>query len=353
MNQQEWEKFEEILKTKPSLKVPEWNRDIFYKQPKYNLKTRTYDLEFAFYSKIAASIFFFLLIGFLVFQQFFYKNVIPVVENKTQNAVVGIAILVKGNVFLKEKSNKTKIRAGDIIQNTSYLEVGPDSEIQILLKNNSQIRISENSKIQIYYEKKRWKILQEQGLSFHNVNLRNKEKYKIVTPTIIAGVRGTFFKVLVQSNFEEIKTLKGKLEVLLENKESESILLEGIISEKIKDENKKNFLKIDSKKKKISLNHANYDELFVIFNRMNEVSNGFLDKNPNVWDEIDKIKVVENPDDLEKIYNRRIEILKLYNGIKWKGIIVSQIGDSIILHTIEGVKIIKTNEILEIQYEEN
>ncbi len=165
------------------------------------------------------------------------------------------------------------------------------------------------------------------------------------TPTTIAGVRGTFFKVRNQNHFQEIEVSKGKVVVFLKEKSQQNI----VQIKQFEILTKNNYFYFDQKNKKIEKKYAKNLELDVIYNQMIKNLKEINEK--ELWEEIKKIPNTNNKKDIEKVYNKRVEIIRLKDGRILEGVIASQLNNQVILHTTKGIFVININEIKEILYQ--
>lgn len=345
-NQKEIEKLENLLKAKVELKIPEWKEDLLFQEPKYVLKDQ--NISSLIY-KIAAIVFFIFFIGIYYFYNSYQRNQSSKKQNVflQENQAIGIVLLAKGENFIIDKTNqKKKIFTGNLIYPYSKIETENQSKVEILLDKRIHIRIDENTSILINYENLHWEIKQLHGISYHNVmKIHNKENYLVETPTIIAGVRGTFFKVQNQNHRTIIEVLNGIIDIykIQKNEEDKKIIIQ---EDNLKENQSIEFYE----NKKILKKDAKNQKLFVIYNDMNQNLNLFSNE---LWEEVKKIPSTKNEKEIEEVYNKRLEIILLKDGRRMQGIIASQIGNKLILHTTEGIFVVNTEDIKEIIFKEN
>lgn len=346
-NQREIQELENLLKVKIELKVPEWKENLLFEEPKYKLKNQ--NIFFGPY-KIAAVIFFIFFIGIYYFYKIYQWNQLSKNQNvfTQENQAIGIVLLAKGENFIIDKTNqKKKIFTGNLIYPNFKIETTNLSKVEILLDKRIHIRIDQNTSIFILYENLHWEIKQLHGISYHNVmKIYDKENYFVETPTIIAGVRGTFFKIENQNLTTKIEVLKGNIDIYKIEKSEESDKKIIIQEDKLEENQSLEFYE----NKKILKKDAKNQKLFVIYNNMNQNLNLFSNE---LWEEVKKIPSTKNEKEIEQVYNKRLEIILLKDGRKMEGIIASQIGNKLILHTTEGIFVVNTDDIKEIIFKEN
>lgn len=352
------DKLESLLRIKPDIKAPEFNEDLYFSS--INSKNNNNKkLTFYSYSYLkAAAIYILVFIVILLYIKFDLLNKIEshkllnitkLEENRNTPVIIGIIVFVKGSVEIKDEKNETLSTAyiGNTINDNSTIITKDNSYIELFIEKKIQLRINENTTIKIKKNDKVWKILQDQGESFHNIkSLMKGEEYLVETPTTIAGVRGTFFKVKNNKDFHEIEVERGKVNVYIKemNANTNQIKVVDILNNKkifIYDEKKQIFEKKDTKKSNLS----------VILDDMNEHIK--IIENEALWEEIKKIPNVVNKNDIEKVYNKRLEIISLKDGRKLQGVIAAQVEEKIILHTTEGIILINISDINEITYTDN
>ncbi len=350
-------KLESLLRIKPTLKVPAFPEELFYSTiEKYETYKKDKIILYS-YLKVAATVFIIFTTSFLYIKYDLLKKVenfrvqhLSEIQKPTdQSEVIGIIVFVKGRVEIKDEKNNTTSLAyiGNTINENSVITTNSKSFIEVLLEKRIQIRINPDTSIKLTRRNDVWKILQSQGETFHYVKtLTKKEEYYVETPTTIAGVRGTFFKVKTSKDIHEIVVERGKVNVYLKEIHSNTNQIKnlGVINQNtifIFDEKNQIYEKKDTKN----------SELSVIFDDMNDHIK--IVENETLWEEIKKIPNVVNKNDIEKVYNRRLEIISLKDGRKLQGVVAAQIDEKIILHTTEGIIIININDINYITYTEN
>lgn len=336
-NEEDIKKIEEILRTKPQIQIPEWREELLYEEIKYSITKISY-------YKIAALLISIFTIGIMYY--FHLLEVYKRIENtqlqieKSKNGL-GVVVYVKGNSFLYDQEQNTKkVYTGTLVYTNDTIETKNDAKLEILLDKRIYIRIDSDTKIQLKNQDLIWKIHQERGISYHDIKLNQKENYYIETPTTIAGIRGTFLKIENQAEFTNIEVLKGKVEVFRKSQQGQ--IPNYLIQEEILEKNHSLF--ISNNEKKIIKNEKNQN-LFVIYNEMVKNKEVFLNE---VWEEIKKIPFTRNKNEIEQVYNKRVEIIKLRDGRILEGIIASQQKNNVILHTTEGIILVKLEDIKEI-----
>lgn len=153
-------------------------------------------------------------------------------EKKVENSD-GVFTFIKGEVSVNDQAVKAGARAiaGDIIN------VGDKSGAVLQFANHAHLTLSSNTQVFVIDllkgidGKPTINLEQHKGSTFSRVVYKGTN-YKLGTPALVAGVRGTSFSVTIQpenKNHTSIKLLDGKLEALYvttdETKSSEPVVL--------------------------------------------------------------------------------------------------------------------------------
>ncbi|MBU1075768.1 MAG: FecR family protein [Spirochaetes bacterium] len=108
--------------------------------------------------------------------------------------------LVKGKVYYSMKnSNKFyRIKTGEKLYDNTIIKTSKKANATLLLKGGSLIEIKENSRITLNKELlQKSSVSLSQGRAAFKIQkvLKQKESFKVYTPTAVAGVRGTDYEV--------------------------------------------------------------------------------------------------------------------------------------------------------------
>ncbi len=348
-------KLQNLLRKKPTIKVPEFKDDLYFnKDIEPNFIIESSEKNYKLFIRIAALLLLCIVIPFIYRQNHniqFYKDHRSIhnigEEANSKKDIIGYILLVKGDAYIIDKNNQRFIaNSGITIMSDSTVITNKNSSIDLLLQHKVYLKISENTKIVLKLNEKKFHAFQEYGESYHNIKkLEPKEEYIVETPTTIAGVRGTFFKVRNQDYFQEIQVSKGKIVVFLKEKSQQNI----VQIKQLDVLTKNDYFYFDQKNKKMEKKYAKNLELDVIYNQMIKNLKEIDEK--ELWEEIKKIPNTNNKKDIEKVYNKRVEIIKLKDGRILEGVIASQLNNQVILHTTKGIFVININEIKEILYQ--
>ncbi|MEM7180735.1 MAG: FecR family protein [Spirochaetota bacterium] len=140
---------------------------------------------------------------------------------------VAVILFTKGKVY----ANRKRLRLGDRISATDQIKTGPKSacELQLLKKDSPVvIRLKENTSFSIAQTKGKkgmnYRAVVKSGKALFNVNKLGGSKLNVISPTSVAGIRGTKFEVNVRENGENHSaTLEGAVSSRLRIPELESM----------------------------------------------------------------------------------------------------------------------------------
>lgn len=248
------------------------------------------------------------------------------VQVSNLNELKAKVVFVIGDVKVKNNLNEagTKPETGSLLTKNQILITGDKGTADLQFSNNSTLRIRPNSEISIK------RLLEQDGKLTEEVNLKkgslvaniNKQKqtdnFNVVTPTVIAGVRGTRFLITVDPNknkdeVTKVSVLDGSVGIT-KHKDEAPLTTEPVVI-------------IDGKE------------------AAQETSKGgdFL-KSSITQEDIDIIEgkettepeeASETEQSLFKKYGR-LEVLSLDGGSKITGVITSMNDDEFTVHTTKG-----------------
>lgn len=158
-----------------------------------------------------------------VFLFLFILSLMPTLAFAGKKSGYGKIVEVEGEVSMKRCGGDKKFKAikGMKLVEGDILYTGEKSSASIILDNNSQVVIGENSTVNLaemkkMEGKKSSTVIQlKKGSVFSKVKkkLTGKERFEIRTSNAVAGVRGTEFYVKVVDGNTYTYVLKGKVEL--------------------------------------------------------------------------------------------------------------------------------------------
>ena len=246
-----------------------------------------------------------------------------------------IVIFRQGEVSVT--GNDKAILPGFRLQSNDTVQIAENSRLDLQLPDHSLVRIKGQAEIRlISSSEKKIAIEQRIGSSYHYVaQSEHRDDYQITTPTAIASVRGTQFKVNSTSNSTSITVSNGKVQA--EN------LFHGTSAIVEKAET----AEITANNEVVEKKHANITDDIVTFNEMQDQQRVW---NPNVMNEMKSIEPTSDAKTIEKLYQRQLEILYMTDGQVLKGVVASQVDRTLILHTTEGVVAIPIENLKEVRF---
>ncbi len=253
------------------------------------------------------------------------------VQVSNQNELKAKVVFVIGDVKVKNNLNDagTKPEVGVLLSKNQILITGEKGTADLQFSNNSTLRIRPNSEISIK------NLLEQDGKLTEEVNLKkgsaianiNKQKqtdnFNIVTPTVIAGVRGTRFLIIVdpdknKDEVTKVSVLDGSVGIT-KHKDEVPLSTEPIVI--IDGKESAQEISRGGDFKKSSLTTPDKDIIEGKDSIDSEDSNSSLSN--------------ETEGSLFKKYGR-LEILSLDGGAKITGVITSMNDAEFTVHTVKG-----------------
>ncbi len=152
-------------------------------------------------------------------------------EQTKETALHGTITFLKGEVHV----NDTQARLGLKVKESDVIQVNDKSMTVIQFMNNAQVTIEEGTNIAVARIFKdsdgapSIDLEQKNGSTFHKI-MPGKANYRLRTPTITAGVRGTSFRVdLRETGQTKVKLLRGKVAVKKQAEEDDPKAAEVIL----------------------------------------------------------------------------------------------------------------------------
>lgn len=140
----------------------------------------------------------------------------------TAQSVIGSATLVTA-------SGEHALKMGDVISVSDAIVTGERSIVDILYGEQALLRIGENSKLavqELIGEKTdNAKLFMDKGKMHVTLAKMKKGTFSVDTPTMVAAVRGTSFRIVVGDDTTRLDVLKGAVKVnpVVEGKVAEEI----------------------------------------------------------------------------------------------------------------------------------
>ncbi len=140
----------------------------------------------------------------------------------TAQAVFGSAVLVSG-------AGERPLKAGDAVGMNDAVVTGEKSIVDLLYGASGLIRLGENSKLNVSElagdKGDDTKLFMEKGKLHVTISKIKKGGFLVNTPTLVAAIRGTSFRIVVDEKKSRLDVLKGtvKMNPIVEGKVAEDL----------------------------------------------------------------------------------------------------------------------------------
>lgn len=259
------------------------------------------------------------------------------------NAVV-VVLLARGPVHATRGDQTLTLNAGSTLQSQDTVSAEVGAETDLLLPDQSIVRLRGQGSLTLSAIDERIRLVQSNGTTYHDVSPSpQRTAYEVQTPTAIAGVRGTRFEVTATPGTTSIHVTQGKVEVSPPDRARafEATVLEpGEVAVTTAD--------AAEGAPRIEKKSASQPENLVIYTAMDRNRE---ELGPDLLGQIAGMKNTSDQGEIEKIYSRPLETLVLSDGTILKGVVASQAGNRLILHTTRGIVIVPVENLQEIQYQ--
>ncbi len=292
---------------------------------------------------------------------------------KTETGEIRV-LLVLGKAGLNSPGNLLK--AGDTVKAGDAIVTGRKSLVSLLLPNGSGVKIYENAHFKLK------DLIQPEGGKAGNTvfyaergsallaikKLKKDEKVKVITPTVVASVRGTAFYIDVSKPASgkgkgktELKVISGTVAVQVRNKEK----ISGLV-------NAGEMTQVSAESRSISKKDIIPDDLDKLRNEeeslnkeIEEVKSGEKEtpaeketektgakkeisgKNVSKKKPVQSIPVLKTEAEIREYYNK-LEQINLDDGTILVGAVVSQNAEKVRIHTTHGVVSIPRSSIVKV-----
>lgn len=263
------------------------------------------------------------------------KNTIA--ENSDRKEIKVKVSFVAGDVKVKssESDQGKKPAVGDVLSSNQTITTGDKASVDLQFANGSHLRVRANTEIILkkLYEDSNGRteeLFMKQGMLVATVSKEKKtDKFNIVTPTVLAGVRGTKFLVSVNPN-------KRKQDVTRVSVVEGSVAIYGMqndepVGEPIEIIEIKETAEEESPGGKLTKGSISNEDVRIIEGKEKETNEN-------------EIKTEE---DLMNKYGR-IEVITLDGNKTVNGVITSQNNDdTLTVHTVKGFIKINKNKVID------
>lgn len=258
---------------------------------------------------------------------FFFQNRAP--QTVPSRALV---MSVRGQVNVERAGTAVAVHTGDILVEADRIETGADSVLDLAVSGHA-IRIMGQSSASIAELRRnpdgsaksvRMR-LDKGGLLSVAGRLSGPDKFEVQTPTAIAGVRGTRFLVQTDEQGTRVRLFQGS--VMVQANGQERILESG------------SAVRVTSEK----MESAGPEETSYLVD-FNELEANPDLRDPEILQAAEALQSARTAEEIKKLY-QKIEIIRLRDGREFRGVIASQTGSRVIIHTPEGIYIVDKGEL--------
>ncbi|MCU0846733.1 MAG: FecR domain-containing protein [Spirochaetes bacterium] len=152
----------------------------------------------------------------VVLAVFFYAGC-----KKESGRIEGTVNFISGDVNIVIKGKKTEARMGDAVSETTIIETGAKSQVDVLFEGKL-VSIGESTSVE--FRKlareaeggvKKYVLFMESGSVFSKLIIRmfKEDEYQVKTPTVVASVRGTEFLVTEGGGKATVSCTEGIIEL--------------------------------------------------------------------------------------------------------------------------------------------
>ncbi len=252
-----------------------------------------------------------------------------------------IAVSLSGEVTVRSDRGEKKLFAGDMVLTGDLIETNADGKVDLAFSDGAMVRINPGSRLKIEELKSDDKsnftvsLYLQKGESTSLVRrITARDSYRVVTPTAIAGVRGTSFSIETDGQNTRIVLMEGRVEasagsaqsVILEEKDTVSIPAGASSLEVTRDE-------------------AAAAEKTADLQEMNTNLNGVSSR---IFEAAGEIRQVHSEKELSEIYHKEIEIIILKNGRIFRGVVASQVDGQLLILTVDGTYMVSSSDVAEV-----
>lgn len=127
-----------------------------------------------------------------------------------------VVVQIEGSVKVKRPTAEwAPLRRGDTVNIGAEVQTGAESKV-LLSRDSETITIEPESTLQFLAPTNSsvTRILQKLGGAIFNVRKRDKKKFEVLTPHLVATVKGTEFSVRVDQNGGTIEVIRGRVGIL-------------------------------------------------------------------------------------------------------------------------------------------
>jgi len=255
-------------------------------------------------------------------------------EHKT-----AVVTFMKGTAMVTKASGKEALHFGDVIDDGATIQTDAASVVDLSFTDHSILRIKPSTTVSLKTmgETKDGGLVTELNINTGKIvnsvkKLQKDSSYKVVSPTMVAGVRGTAFEVEVADN-ATIFVAEGSVHVESKIASKEEHVLSADNGVTIKGDKDEIF--------------HNQDKVKQILSEITEME---ANSTKDVMAAMKALPKVANEEELKKIYNKDIEILVMKDGRELRGVTASMLDGKLVFQTLKGSHLIKEEDVLRVKF---
>ena len=280
---------------------------------------------------------------------YYSTQVTPAPETTVEKAgdpTRAMTVFVQGKVmYLKPGSVEPEaLFSGTVLEEGTRIQTGADARADLAFSKGSIIRINSDSELVV----ENMRLIggsRKVGLSLENGSVLNavdrltaQEDYTVTTPTAIAGVRGTAFRIETDGKDTRIICDEGSIAV-----QSRSSRKQGERPVVLKARQR---VEIQPEVPEVTVESAPGDP--GADRNLSELRENLKSFDPEIVTATLELEEVKTEADIERIYQRDLETIILKDGRNLRGIVASQLGNRLIIQTASGQLVIPLEQVKEI-----
>ncbi len=262
----------------------------------------------------------------------------PVAEN-----LKAVVVYVNGQARALKEGHEDILHAGDILQGGDRVITETNGSVDITLTDRSIVRIRPNTAITIAEVARtsdngeRVKLSVESGSALSHIKkLGEKDSYQVASPTSVASVRGTTFELQSSKKSSTVTVGEGLVHVQEIHGDEQTFVLEQ----------EKMVTITDNRDEIQDAPDAERHQAAEVTEMMRHASSLGQDAHELTR----KLANVKSEEDLQKVFNKDLELIELKDGRELRGVIVSMENGKLLVQTVKGSHFIDEKNVVRVKY---
>ncbi|MCB1172692.1 MAG: FecR domain-containing protein [Leptospiraceae bacterium] len=277
-------------------------------------------------------------------------------NTQKQSERAAIVLDVTGDARQRDASNKeSPLTKGSRLAAASQILTGLDGRVDLSLPAGVLVRVGANSQFRLQsaadQKDNRIRTFLDQGKVFGMVEkLDPADGFEVITPTAIAGVRGTRFSVQTDGQSTQVHLVMGKLAVQPQDYAGSPAAVPPVDGEYILDQYDRNWFQnnnqgqVQEYKQFTQRDFSDARELDALARNVQHQ----LENDPG---ETLDVASQERLQAARQARRSQYNVIELRNGQSLRGLVVAQTGEEIFVETEEKSLVISARDVLEIRFE--